>query len=383
MRTALVLPQMAAQRGGAEAWLAGFMPLLVREGHEVHVVSFEPATHDLPVQVHRIEPRGWTRARRIWSFACQVADLLGREEFDVVHDLGYGYECNVLQPHGGTRGRSYDQNLLCVHGLERVVRSWTYALDPSHRVYARIARRQYQPDADRLFVAISQMVARDMQHYYGVPEAKIRLVYNGVDTERFHPRHREAHRQDVRTAWGAGERVVFLMAAHNLRLKGMADLVQATARLKARRAEEFLVVIVGRGDPTRYRRAAQRLACDDHIHYAGPVQDMVPCYAGADVYVQPTYYDPCSLVVLEALASGLPVITTRFNGAGELFEHEQEGFLVDAPWCHEALVAAMDACLDADRREAMGVRARAAAGQHDLARNYQEMLAVYEEAALL
>ena len=383
MRIALVMPQMDPSRGGAEAWLAGFMPLLVRQGHELHVLTLDPTTHDLPVERHRIEPHGWTRAQRIWSFARQAADWLDREEFDVVHDLGYGYECNVLQPHGGTRPRSYQQNLLCVDGsLRRALKAWGYRIDPSYRAYNRIASRQYDPEADRLFVAISNMVAGDMKRFYDVPESKVRLVYNGVDVERFHPRHRETHRERVRGEWGAGDRTVFLLAAHNLRLKGMVDLVHVSAKLKARR-EDFLVMVVGRGDPRPYQNLAQQLGCADQVRFVGPMPEVAPCYAAADVYIQPTYYDPCSLVVLEALASGMPVITTRFNGAGELIEHGRDGYVVDTPWNHEVLVESMIPCFDAAHRARLGDSARRVAEAHGLDHNYQEMLAVYEEAALL
>jgi UDP-glucose:(heptosyl)LPS alpha-1,3-glucosyltransferase len=85
-------------------------------------------------------------------------------------------------------------------------------------------------------------------------------------------------------------------------------------------------------------------------------------------------------VVLEALACGRPVITTRFNGAGELMEGGREGLLLDSPAEIDRLTEAMRHLLDADRRAAMGRAARQTAEQHSLQRNFREMMAVFERA---
>ena len=111
------------------------------------------------------------------------------------------------------------------------------------------------------------------------------------------------------------------------------------------------------------------------------MDDVVPAYAAADVYVQPTWYDPCSLVVLEALACGRPVITTRFNGASELMEDGREGLILDTPADIDALAEAMRELLDADLRRRMGRAARETAELHPIERNFEEMMAVFEEAA--
>ena len=104
-------------------------------------------------------------------------------------------------------------------------------------------------------------------------------------------------------------------------------------------------------------------------------------YAAADIYAQPTYYDPCSLTVLEALACGLPVITTRRNGASELLTHGRDGFILDRPGDLDGLAEAILALCEADLRRDVGAAARALAEGHSTERNYRGILAVYERAA--
>lgn len=149
-----------------------------------------------------------------------------------------------------------------------------------------------------------------------IPAAAIRQVYNGVDIERFSPARCESLRSAQRIAWGiSGAETVFLLVAHNFALKGVRELIAAFATV-ARKDSNAHLVIAGKDRPGRYRRQADILGCGDRVQFVGAIADSLAAYAAADAYVHPTYYDPCSLTVLEALACGLPVITTEFNGAG-------------------------------------------------------------------
>ena len=111
------------------------------------------------------------------------------------------------------------------------------------------------------------------------------------------------------------------------------------------------------------------------------MDDTAPYYGAADAYVHPTWYDPCSLVVLEALAAGLPVLTTRFNGASELMDGQGAGPVLDAPRPVAALADALARLLDAEARAEMSVAARRVAADHSQERNFREMLDVLTRTA--
>jgi UDP-glucose:(heptosyl)LPS alpha-1,3-glucosyltransferase len=394
MKIALVIPRFDPQVGGAERWTWDFAARLLRHGHEVHVVARRFATDLAPLSPPGRETGGEGLSRSLvrhplpppspgtfWrlAFATAAESLLRRLDLDVIHDMGHGWYANVFMPHGGTRRGSFRQNLLlCPRGLRWAKRAAAAVL-PRYRLFRAIERRQYEPDGSRLFVALSEMVRRDMTCYHALPPELIRIVHNGVDTDRFSPAHRPAQRDRLRRQWGVRDEVVFLLVAHNFKLKGVAPAIRAVGQF-ARERRDLRLVIVGNDRPGRYRRLARRLGCADLVHLAGRATDPVPIYAAADVYLHPTYYDPCSLVVLEALASGLPVITTSHNGAGELLTPGAEGFVVDDPGDVARLAGHMRELLDADLRKSCGRRARELAERHDLERNYRDVMAVYEEA---
>jgi UDP-glucose:(heptosyl)LPS alpha-1,3-glucosyltransferase len=204
-------------------------------------------------------------------------------------------------------------------------------------------------------------------------------VYNGADVRRFTPQHRATHRAAVRRQLGVtGHGVLLLIVAHNFRLKGVYELLEAVRRLVARGQPVHLTVVGGKRLRAA-RRAAKRLGVEGRVHFAGRVTDVVPFYAAADVYVQPTRYDPCSLVVLEALASGLPVITSRHNGMAEQIADGIEGSVLHDPANVAELTSRLEPLMDPDLRHRMGEAARRRALELPFESNCTAIESIYEE----
>ena len=188
---------------------------------------------------------------------------------------------------------------------------------PRYRDFRRLMARQFG-DPGRIVVAVSKMCARDYQHYHGVPPERIRLVYHGSDNRRFSPEHRGRWREAVRRRLGVGgRRGAAVVRGPRLRAEGAGARPSARSRGWPRKAAAC---------GWRWwagSAAAARCDCGGAsaaVTLVGTVDDPVPYYAAADAFVLPTFYDPCSLSVSEAAASGLPSVTTRLNGAAELLD---------------------------------------------------------------
>lgn len=382
MRLAFLIDHLDPARGGAETYVARLAGDCVARSHEMHIVtrSAGDAARGMDAEFHLVSASGATAWGKTLSFDRGAADVVRRIGADVVLGVGKTTSQNVFQPHGGTYRGTLRQNRALVGGeLPRLIRSARSVLGIKERVYLDIERRQYAaPDVE--FVALSEMVKADMIDCYDVDEARIHLVYNGVDTEHFNPGRLSGLREKTRADLGvAQDEIVLLIVAHNFKLKGVATLIRAASSLRAELPVR--AVIVGKGRGARYRRLARSLGVADRVHFAGPTDIVDAFYAAADIYCQPTWYDPCSLVVLEALACGLPVITTRFNGAGELLTDGREGYVMEDPGDHEELAQRVrELAGDAVRAQA-GRAARELALQHTLDRNFREMLEVFRIAA--
>jgi UDP-glucose:(heptosyl)LPS alpha-1,3-glucosyltransferase len=371
MRIALAIESLDAARGGAEQWTSQYARWLVAAGHEVHVVASHFGERvPAGVVAHQIE-----KPRTRVEFAAAAERELEALAVDIAHDMGSGWHCHLFQPHGGSRTAAFEQNLLLLPRWLRPLKRHISRYLPRYDEFQRLMMGQYMAE-DRIFIALSRMVARDFERFHGVRRSQIRIVYNGVDTERFSPDHRVQYRQLVREELGVGDNeTLLLIVAHNFRLKGVPALVAAVERLRREGATVKLAVVGGK------RRS--RGHSHPGVMFVGPAKDTVPYYAAADVYVQPTFYDPCSLVVLEAWASGLPVITSRYNGAAELMKPGIEGLIIADPANVDELCASLRPLLDPVVRLPMSAAARHLALRHTLGHNARDLLAVYEEVLAL
>jgi len=369
MKIGLVLEQFDPMRGGLQHWTWQFARSLAERSHEVHVVAFDfhPNSTNDGIIAHRLEmPR--SRLDRAAVFAAQLPAM----HLDLVHDMGCGWAADVIQPHGGSTKALWEHNLMRIPKW-RQIRFWR---EKRYRELAEIERRQHA-NSSATIVAVSRMVARHFELFHHLPAARMRVIYNGVDVERFNPAHRERYRDITRQELGLRDEVVFLMLAHNLLLKNAETTIRAAAKLAASRAG-IRIVIAGGKKPERFVKLAEKLGVPHVVTFFGQV-DPVPYYAMADVFIHPTWYDPCSLVTLEASSFGLPVITSQFNGAAELMTDGKEGFVLSNPADVVALAARMEELLDPLLRGKMGAAGRALAMQHTLEKQTSEFLELYQE----
>jgi UDP-glucose:(heptosyl)LPS alpha-1,3-glucosyltransferase len=173
-----------------------------------------------------------------------------------------------------------------------------------------------------------------------------------------------------------------LFVGHNFALKGLKPLLAALAarRQQYRRARPIQLLVCG-GDPEPYRRLAGWLGLADSVHFLGFYPDVNACYWSSDFFVQPTYYDPCSLVVLEALACGLPVITTAQNGASELMADGREGYVLTNPDAQGELIAALNNLAVDDTRQTMAVHAAKLGREQTFDAHVSRLTAIFGEVA--
>lgn len=381
LRIAILLDRFLPSRGG-ERYFSFLASELARKGHHVHVFASKVETtgDDLPYSVHLIPHCSFPRSLRILSFRYNAARMLRSYRFDIIHGAAECSAVNVLNPHGGVEPAYLKQESASISNpIYFIYKSLKRRLSIRHYLETGLQRRLYSGKTLKRVIAISSMIKRDIIEYYDFPEDRISVVFNSVDLDHFHPRNRDLYRKTKRVELGIGDDTLLLLfAGNNYRLKGVETLVKATALLGQRFPEhDFRLLIAGRGHAGRYRRLAQTLGIEGKVLFPGPLTGMDQWYAAGDIYVHPTFYDSCSLTVLEALASGLPVVTTRFNGAAEAIESEETGMVIDNPADTRELARAISRYLDGRRRTRALSASRASVEQYSPERNLAETLAVY------
>jgi UDP-glucose:(heptosyl)LPS alpha-1,3-glucosyltransferase len=357
---------------------------LAADGHNVHLYASSWDESALPSAVHYHAlpvPRG-PRFLRPWRFAAACAKVLRTERHQVSIGFNKTWGQDILYPQGGLHAASAACNLRkyrtpFMRGLARVIK----ALDLGHRSFSLLERRQYLGPDRPLIVVNSHMVQNHFPHFFGFNPNQIRVIHSAIDPGRFSEQDRPRRRLEWRQRWGlAPEDVVGLFVAMNYRLKGLEPLLRAVARVKV--DQSFRLLIVGDPRTAAFERQARRLGISDRVCFAGYYRDTSNCYFASDFLVHPTFYDPCSLVVLEALACGLPVITSRFNGASELLDPPHDGFVVADPHDANHLAECISQMLDPPLRQERAKVARQRAARWTFEHHYRQLLQVFTEAAV-
>ena len=381
MRFAIGLREFSKKRGGAERYLVDLCKRMATEGHEVHVYAEDQDVKDSEIHFHPVKTIRFPKSLRLLSFAMRATKEMENGNYDITLGVGNTLSADVLQPHGGVHWAwfwrslgAYDNTILwMIKFLGRV-------LSPKQWVSGWVEDAPYKRGSFPKVVAISDMVKQDMVKWYRVPEEKITVVYNGVDTEHFHPRNRR-YREEIRRRHGLGDEWVLLFVSNNFRMKGLGFLIKALAKIKKANHASFKLLILGRDRQDFYLRLARGMGIFEEVVFAGSTDEPEKYYGASDLLVHPTFYDACSLTVLEALASGLPVITTQSNGASGIITQGREGFVIADPRDDQALAEKILFLLDREKMERASMAARHLAESYCLERNWKEMKHILDEVS--
>lgn len=378
-RFATAIPVFSSRRGGAERYLVNLAKDLIDEGHEVHIYAERWEDMIEGVCYHRVRTIPWPKSLRLLSFAYEATRGMKRESYDITLGVGNTLEAHVVQPHGGVHWAWFWRSLRAYEGpMERFLKLGGRLLSPKQWASGWIEGAAYRRNPLTKVVAISEMVKKDMVRWYGLREESISVVYNGVDIERYHPRNRR-WRDEVRKRHGLGDEFLILFVSNNFRMKGLGFLIQAVARLKDRRRGVIKLLVLGRDRSAPYRRLARKGGVEDQVVFGGSTPEMEKYYGASDLLVHPTFYDACSLTVLEALASGLPVVTTSQNGASDVLEHGRDGWILEDPSDMDALCEAIEYFLDESRRQTACEEARRKGEAFSEAIHFSRMKAIFGE----
>jgi UDP-glucose:(heptosyl)LPS alpha-1,3-glucosyltransferase len=370
-------------RGGCETYIADLSRRLAADGHEVHLYACRWDESALPkgIVYHRLKVQRGSRAARPWRFGSACESALANAHHDVTIGFDKTWGQDVLYPQGGLHAASAVQNIhkYASPRAQRFARLLK-KLDPAAKSFARLERKQYFESPPRVIVVNSEMVRQHFGKHYGIAPETITVVHSAIDPARFRSADRWKIREKWRQSWGIEpDEPVALLVAMNYRLKGLEPLLHALTHVPAQQA--LRLVVVGHPKFGRYRRLARRLGVAHRVVFHGFCAETRNAYFASDFLVHPTFYDPCSLVVLEALACGLPVITSRFNGASELLEPPYDSLLIDDPHHHQALAAALCQMAEPGRRALCAQAARHAAGHWTFEHHYHKMMQVFRDVA--
>ncbi|MGE4159652.1 MAG: glycosyltransferase family 4 protein [Planctomycetota bacterium] len=351
MKSAFVIPHADRARGGAEAYLMNLVEDLSRWGRHCVILCRDHGALPQGVQAVRLRGGGFTASGRIRRFWASVHHHLLNNSYAVVQALDISPGVTLANPHGGVEAIWLRQYLKSKVGLERSWASMARRLSARERTVFKYEAMMYASPTLRKVIAISPFVKDGLREIHDIPLEKIAMIPNGVDPVRFSAVSPGFERQtQLMGLLLDPAKPVILFVGHNFALKGLRPFLRTLQKL---RREGFPVqgIVVGRGRRAPFEHLAHTMGLSDCIRWAGVVTDMPALYRSCDVLLAPSYYDACSLATLEALFCGLPVVTSRFNGASLYVKEGLTGSIHEDPDDTDEVSVGVARFLDAGVRD--------------------------------
>lgn len=326
--------------GGAENYLQRLAARLGKNGHEVDLVCEEwREAPDIFQNIHSLPQKG-PRATRPREFARTANRFLSNHPTDCVFSLERGIACDIYRAGDGVHRQWLAQRAR----FKPLLGHLQNFLNPKNNILCLLESGTFDPEITSHVIANSEMVKKDILQWFSFPEDRISVIHNGVDFEFFS----SGSRDNGRKALGISkDEFILLLVGAGAERKGIKYAQQTASRVKGSR-----LLIIDKTPPC-------------------PMPDV---YAAADVFLFPTLYDPFANVTLEAMAAGLPVITTESNGGHEAIQSGKNGFIALAADQVDEMAAYCMAMMDSQLRMKIGEEARAAARLFSLEKNVSETL---------
>jgi UDP-glucose:(heptosyl)LPS alpha-1,3-glucosyltransferase len=347
--------------GGAESYLKRLAEGVSTNGYTTRLFT----TDDWPADDRKFSQVTRLGGKSPLAFANELEKAREGSRGEVLISLERVCRCDVYRAGDGLHQAWLNRRESYEMPWRKFIRRW----QRNHRELLRLEASLLQERGAERVIANSRMIKDEIVELYNFRRDRIDVVPNGIPLEqyRFDPLAKTQARHEL----GLGtEDVALLFAGTGWERKGLRFAIDA---MKACENRKLRLFVAGRGNIARYAA--------DQVSFLGEVADLRPVYAAADIFILPTVYDPFSNACLEALASGLPVITTRANGFAEIMEDRIHGSIIDQARDVDDLRNAIQAWADETRRDAARPSILKCATQFDISRNVERTLKILLQSA--
>jgi len=353
--------------GGAEAYLKRLGRGMAALGHEPQLI----ASNDWPSNDWPFGPIKHLTAKSPVGFAGELEKAWAQIQCDTLVSLERVWRCDVYRAGDGVHRAWLNRRRKFEMPLQRFVRG----INRKHQEILKLEESLFAKQGAGRVIVNSEMVKNEIVDLYRYPADRIEVIRTGLPLEdfRFDPKLRDKSRAELKLK---SEEIALLFAGSGWERKGLRFAIEAFELCRDRKLR---LLVAGGGDPRAYK--PKRFFTEEPVRFLGEIPDLRPIYAAADIFILPSVYDPFSNACLEALAFGLPVITTHDNGFSEVIENGVDGSIIDPPNNVSALSDAIRFWSEASRRASARSGIVERASQFDISNNVAATLKMLVQSA--
>jgi UDP-glucose:(heptosyl)LPS alpha-1,3-glucosyltransferase len=336
---------------------------------DVHLLANKWTDPPDGIVAHKIPILPFPRWLRPVSFAWFVQRAVTRGGYDIVHSHDRVFSFDFLTHHG------------LPHELWiREVRKKRLSL--FDRATAWVEKAGIQASEDALILPVSRFSRDGLKRCFAIPDRRFRLIYPAISLDRFHELDRLECRRKIRRKYNIEDAdTLLLFVGMNFENKGLERVLKGMSAFTAggRDHPRLKLLVVGKGDIKRYQQTAGELGVDRRVVFTGAVLPVEPIFMAADIFVLLSHMEPFGIVVLEAMAAGLPVLVSETVGAADVLTHGEEGFILSEKNLESDMCHALSALMDDAVRENMAEHSRDTVKAHDWDERAAQVLTLYRE----
>ena len=312
--------------GGAERFVESALNALQKEADiELTLITRKWDGADNP-NVKKIicDPFYIGRLWRDWSFARCACRTVKSKDFDLVQSHERVPCGDIYRAGDGVHREWLQQRSRIMSWKKKLI----IKLSPYHRYLLWQEKRMFEQQTLKTIIVNSSQTGKEIKQHFPRSTSKLKIIYNSVDTSKFNPELNSNAKKQVRQELGIPQdSTVILFIGSGFERKGVSLLLAVMKEMPT----SFQLIIVGKDRKlNQFKELRKKYGLTDRVHFTGPQQETVPFYLASDIFAFPTLYDPLPNTVLEAMASGLPVLISDSCGAKELVQNGIEGFIQDA-----------------------------------------------------
>ncbi|PKN76342.1 MAG: hypothetical protein CVU52_05185 [Deltaproteobacteria bacterium HGW-Deltaproteobacteria-10] len=367
-KIAVVIPKYGLI-GGAEQFVAELTGRLIPSmGSDFHVYANRWEKSAAPITFHRVPIISFPKFLTTLSFAHFARNQIKQGTFSLVHSHERIFAADIFTLHG-------IPHRYWVQHIRRKKNLSLYDL-----ATAWVEKKLVYEGNCKKFIAVSNLTRDIFLQEYKIDPDLVDVIHPGVDLQDYTKQDKASVRQNIRRALGITvDEPVILFASMNFEIKGLDDILRSLAKLKAQNSK-FKLIVAGKGNIKKYTHLAKELGIISNVIFTGPVnkEKMIRMYLAADLYVMLSKFDTFGMVVLEAMAAGLPVIISSNVGAKDLVQEGQNGFIINDTSDSDYIAARVAQLLDENIRRPFANAAYQTATQNTWDQVVEKYSKVYE-----
>lgn len=334
IKVAIINERAFAALGGAERSAFELTEALRHAGADAHLIAATGQPTDTN-NIHIFFGDNRTKRASFHSFKNAIIEHLKQNHYNIIHSFLPFDFADVYQPRGGCYPEAIIRNAASYqNSFVGYLKILTAFANIRRTILQKAEKKLCEKENGPVVAALSNYVAEQFKKHYGLDSGRITIIPNGIKIDKKTdsadtPKTLSRIMEDFGGV-KPDKMTVFLFVANNFRLKGLFSLINAIYSAKRKKPDnQIFLIVAGSDNPGKFKTLATKLGIEKQIQFVNYVPDIQKLFEIADVAVLPTFYDPSSRFILEALAAGKPVITTKNNGASEFLINYRHGIILD------------------------------------------------------